>query len=140
MLDSQLTVKQVATFSGLAERTIRRYLAEKAFETIETKGKRGRELRIPAKNALDVVLARSSGQNVSAKPTGPDLAILEALDSMKATIEAQARTIEGLRTELHDTRGQLHQMNEMIVRALPARIEDRPEPKKGFFARLFGKG
>ena len=136
-LDSQLSIKQIAAFSGLSDRTIRRYLSEGAFLVELVEGKRGKENRIQAQNAYDVIKGKDVGQPVSAKPTGSEPMILEALATLTATIEAQSRTIDSLKAELHDTRGQLHQMNEAMVKALPARSEElRPR----FWARWFRKG
>ena len=56
------------------------------------------------------------------------------VSATQGLIENQTHQIEELKAELRDSRGQLAQLHDQVIKALPS-----PEPQKRFWQRLFGK-
>ena len=105
-----LTVRE-ATRSGVAERTIRRYIADGVLATTLVQGARAKEHRIKPKDLYNVISARSGAiERAKASP----------VEDMAAEIAALRQVIEELRHEQRDARHQIHQLHEQLVRALPA--------------------
>lgn len=110
-----LTVKQCAS-TGVAERTIRRYIADGTLPTTTVKGARGSEHRIKPTDLYRVLSERSGAiERANSSP----------MQDMAASIDTMRQTIERLEAEQRDTRHQLHQMHEQLIHALMPR---QPEP------------
>jgi predicted site-specific integrase-resolvase len=139
-----------ATRTGIAERTIRRYIADGILPTTTVRGRRGAEHRIRLDDLYRVHGERSGAiERVHGSPVA-DLAdqvaaLRQQLDAQQAaaavdaerlrqTVEDQTRTIEALQAEQRDARHQMHQMHDQLVRAL------MPPQKAGFWRRLFKRG
>lgn len=124
-----------ATRAGVAERTLRRYISDGILPTVRVRGRRGEEHRIRLTDLHRVITERSSAiERVQVSPVDELAAQVQAL---RAVIEEQNRTMDELRAEVRDSRAQLHQMHEQVVRALmpPASApDDRP-----WWKRILGR-
>jgi hypothetical protein len=148
--DAESVSVRDATRTGIAERTLRRYIADGILPTTTVRGRRGAEHRIRLDDLYRVHGERSGAiERVHGSPVAElaeqvatlrmHLEVISRRDSLDAerlrqTIEEQTRTIEALQAEQRDARHQLHQMHEQLVRAL------MPPQKAGFWRRLFKRG
>lgn len=142
--DDLLDVRSAASLAGVSEKTIRRYHKDGRLAAVVERGRRGDQYKFLRSDieavftgvvATNKPLARSPLEDVrteleALRKTLADQA--EATAKMErertAIIEAQSRTIDELRAEVRDSRAQLAQLHEQVVRALPA-------PKKWWWLR-----
>lgn len=152
----ELTVKELTAVAGVAERTIRRYLSDGILRPRSVAGARGVMHVIPLAQAVEVFTRRKKtieqarttpiddlAQEVKALRELLELASKSASDDAAAArqqsaqqveqltglVSAQERVIDELRAEVRDARGQLAQLHEQVIKALPA-------PRKGWLDRM----
>lgn len=139
MSDSEyLSITQAAERLSVNPKTLRRWINAGKIAATKEIGPRGEEWRIHAQSLPQ------SGDSIQkphrAAPAPPPLS--EDIQAMRAAQDAiltemrermgsMARHIESLEAELHDTRAQLSQFQDQVIKALPA-----PQ-KTTFLERLF---
>jgi predicted site-specific integrase-resolvase len=129
------SLAQTAEVIGVSVKTLRRWIKGQLLEAEMVPGKTGNEYRVRVEDALALkeknsdVLLRSKRQ--------PAIEQLQELVKIREVLEAQARLIEDQKKamdqqteEIHDLRGQLHQVQQAIIQALPA---PQPEQKKAWW-------
>ena len=135
-----LTVAQVVDATGIKERTLRRHIANGELRTNVVKGAKVKEHRIPTGRAYALWNAK---QGHSRATTDPMAELSKQLDAMRTAaeseriqyrelVEQQTRVINELKAEVRDTRAQLGQLHEQLIKALP-------EPKKRVWWRFWAK-
>lgn len=143
------TVKDAADRSGVAERTLRRYIAEGRLPTEKVKGSRGIEHRIYAPWLFTLVHERTTvldqARSNPVESMGREIASLcrvivdqQALadrrtDRLLDEIRHQSRVIDELRAEQRDARAQMHTLQEQMIKAL------MPRQKSSIWERVFSK-
>ena len=143
------TVKDAADRSGVAERTLRRYIAEGRLPTERVKGSRGIEHRIYAPWLFTLVHERTNvleqARSNPVESMGREIASLcrvivdqQALadrrtDRLLDEIRHQSRVIDELRAEQRDARAQMHSIQDQMIKAL------MPRPKSSIWDRVFSK-
>ena len=136
----ELTIRQTVDATGRRERSLRRDIAEGTFKTNLVQGTKSKEHRVPPARAF--ILWQSKQKGTSRPTTDQNAEILKHLDAMRSEaereriqyrelVDQQTRVIDELRAEIHDLKAQHSQLQDQIVRALPA--------PKGFWARLFSR-
>jgi predicted site-specific integrase-resolvase len=124
------SLAQTAEVVGVSVKTLRRWIKDQLLEAEMVPGKTGNEYRVRVKDAMALkeknsdVLLRSKRQ--------PAIEQLQELVKIREVLEAQAKLIEDQKKamvqqtqEIHDLRGQLHQVQQAIIKALPA-----PQPQE----------
>lgn len=115
--DAALSVKEAAKVGDVGERTLRRYIADGKLSTLKVTGPRGDEHRIMA----DVLYGLIGGRRgVLDRAQAPADKMAKELEQLRKIVEAQSRMIDDLRAEVHDSRAQLSQFQDQVIRALPA--------------------
>lgn len=147
--DTYLSLRDAAQKSGVAERTLRRYIADGQLETEKVKGPRGWEHRVYVP-ALFSVLQEKAGAFERARSNpleemGRELAGLcrtiveqqtlaeRRTNRLLDEIRNQSRVIDELRSEQRDARAQMHSLQDQMIKAL------MPPPKPSLLDRLFPK-
>lgn len=143
-MEGGLTVKEAADRLGVTTKTIRRQIEAKQLDAVQVKGKNGPQWLITPESlekraSRSPVEAGLKHSTTKSTPRTAELAqqvaqLTEEAKRTQALIENQQQLIEELRAEVRDSRGQLGQFQEYVMKALPA-----PERKKGFWQRLFGR-
>jgi hypothetical protein len=145
--NSYLSLRDAAQKSGVAERTLRRYIADGQLETEKVKGPRGWEHRVYVP-ALFSVLQQKAGafERAHSNPLeemGREMATLcrtiveqqtlaeRRTNRLLDEIRNQNRVMDELRIEQKEARGQMLAIQDQMVKFL-----SRP-PKKSFFQKLF---
>jgi len=124
------SLAQTAEVVGVSVKTLRRWIKDQLLEAEMVPGKTGNEYRVRVEDAMALkeknsdVLLRSKRQ--------PAIEQLQELVKIREVLEAQAKLIEDQKKamvqqtqEIHDLRGQLHQVQQAIIKALPA-----PQPQE----------
>jgi excisionase family DNA binding protein len=124
----RLTLSEAAKRLGLNPATVRRWIkAGKLPATLE-RTDRGETYFINPDD-LEAITQGSRSAPRTERPRPPalseDLAAIKdaqnaILDQMRANSEAQEQRIRSLEAELHDTRAQLSQFQDQMMKALPA--------------------
>jgi excisionase family DNA binding protein len=134
MSDDGLTVDQAAQLAGVSAKTIRRAIAKGDLIAVTVKGRHG-GYRIP-REAVEALYQNAP----TTRPVSPvqelatEIAELRGqLDRITQQLDESNREAAQLRAEVHDSRAQLAQFQDHILKALP------PPPRPGLFARLRGK-
>ena len=147
--NSYLSLRDAAQKSGVAERTLRRYIADGQLETEKVKGPRGWEHRVYVP-ALFSVLQEKAGafERAHSNPLdemGRELATLcraiveqqtlaeRRTNRLLDEIRNQSRVMDELREEQRETRLQMFALQDQMIQVL------LPHPKKSFFQKLFSK-
>lgn len=148
--DSFLSLRDAAQKSGVAERTLRRYIADGQLETEKVKGARGWEHRVYVP-ALFAVLQQKAGafERAHSNPLeemGREVATLcRTIVEQQALADArtnrlldemrnQMRAMDELRNEQREARREMAKLQDTVVKVL-----SRPPEKKGFFEKLFSR-
>lgn len=145
--DSYLPLKDAATKAGVAERTIRRYIADGNLETEKIKGPRGWEHRVYVPTLFTLLQektgaferARSSPIEEMAREMASLCRMIVEQQSradartskLLEEIRGQSRTIDELRAEQRDARAQMHALQDQMIRAL------MPRQRPPLWKRLF---
>ena len=146
----KLSVKDVVRLSGVTDRTVRRYIAKGVLTPDTLKGQKGKEYELSLSQVVDVFTQRKDTiQRGKVSPMN-DLAgsidsLRQALESERAAgaaaqkelldrLDAQSKLIDELRLEQRDARAQVHQLQDQIIKALPAPV------KRPWYLRLIGRG
>ena len=143
-MSEPLSIKEAAARLGVNPKTIRRRIESGELAAEKLEGANGLQWMIRPE-ALDKEAARKAVEPRERKSTAintlraSELAemVSELQKQVSATqglIENQTHQIEELKAELRDSRGQLAQLHDQVIKALPA-----PEEKKGLWQRIFGK-
>ena len=138
----RITLNEAAKRISVNPATVRRWIkAGKIPATLE-RTDRGETYFI---NPADLDTIRGAGPAARTKRPRPpalseDLAAIKdaqnaILDQMRANSEAQEQRIRSLEAELHDTRAQLSQFQDHILKALPAPAKE----SRSWVARLLGR-
>ncbi|HWD37289.1 MAG TPA: hypothetical protein VG944_00440 [Fimbriimonas sp.] len=147
--DSYLSLRDAAQTCEIAERTLRRYIADGALPTEKVKGPRGWEHRVYVPS-LFLVLQEKAGAIERARSSpmedmGREIAALcrviveqqtisdRRTDKLLDEIRNQSRVIDELRAEQRDARAQMHGIQEQMIRAL------MPRQKPSFWQRISGQ-
>lgn len=142
-----LSLREACDATGIAERTLRRYIAEGLLSTEKVRGPRGPEHRIYAPRLFLVYLERSAAfERARSSPLeemSKEIAQLcraivdqqahadKRVDRLLEEMKRQGELIDELRAEQRDSRAQLFTLQENMIKAL------LPPPKKSLAARLF---
>jgi DNA-binding transcriptional MerR regulator len=145
--NSFLGLREACERTGIAERTLRRYVAEGLLPTEKVKGPRGPEHRVYVPRLFLVMLERSAAferarssplEDMSREIAGLCRAIVEQqaiadrrTDRLLEEIRGQSRVIDELRAEQRDARAQIHVIQEQMIKAL------LPPARKSFLRRMF---
>jgi excisionase family DNA binding protein len=124
------TVRETAQKIEVSEKTVRRWIKEGILEAELVPGKTGKEYRISLEEAQAVKdRTAESVMRAIRKPTleqAQELgAIRELLEGQAHLIEQQRKILQDQTAEIRDLRGQLYQVQQEIIKALPA-----PQPPK----------
>jgi DNA-binding transcriptional MerR regulator len=146
----KLSVKDVVRLSGVTDRTVRRYIAKGVLTPDTLQGPKGKEYELSLSQVLDVFTKREDTIKRGKVSPMNDLAgsiesLRQALESERAAgaaaqkelldrLDAQSKLIDDLRHEQRDARAQVHQLQEQIIKALPA------PAKAPWYLRLIGRG
>ena len=145
--DSFLPLKEAAQRAGIAERTVRRYIADGNLETEKVKGPRGWEHRVYVP-LLFSLLQEKSGAFERARSSPVEEMAREMAGLCRMIVDQQARAdqrtthlleelrnqsrvIDELRAEQRDSRAQVHCLQDQMIRAL------MPRQKPPFWKRIF---
>jgi DNA-binding transcriptional MerR regulator len=158
--EETVTIRRAVEGVKVSERTLRRYVADGVLPTETVKGSRGSEHRIYLPDLFMVLDGRRDAFERSASSPVSDVArqmealknqhererreLLERIESQRRqdaekdkafldAIDRQTRMIDELRAELRDSRAQMHQMQEQVVKAL------MPPKKPTLLERLMRK-
>jgi len=147
--DSHLSLKEAAQKSGVAERTLRRYIADGHLSTEKTKGPRGWEHRVYVPLLFSILQEKSGAfERARTNPMeemGREIAALcrmiveqqtvadRRTDRLLDEIRNQSRVIDELRAEQRDARGQMHSLQEQMIKAL------MPRQKASLWKRIFAQ-
>ncbi len=153
-----LRVKDVVRLCKVSERTVRRYIREGILLPVTIDGVRGKEHEFPLDHVAEVFGSRSSiiergkvspvqdltrsiellsaeiqaeRERLRAELTATAEAERAAQQELLDRLKAQSELIDQLKHEQRDARAQIHQLQEQILKALPA-----PKPKgwRGLFS------
>ena len=138
----RLTLSEAAKQLSVNPATVRRWIkAGKLPATLE-RTDRGETYFINPADLDTIRGASPAGRTERPRPPAlsEDLAAIKSaqaaiLDQMRANSEAQEQRIRSLEAELHDTRAQLSQFQDQMMKALPAPAK----PSSSWLARLFGR-
>jgi excisionase family DNA binding protein len=138
----RITLNEAAKRISVNPATVRRWIkAGKIPATLERTDRGETYFINPAD--LDTIQGASPAARTK-RPRPPalseDLATIKdaqnaILEQMRANSEAQEQRIRSLEAELHDTRAQLSQFQDQMMKALPAPAK----PSSSWLARLFGR-
>ena len=130
MSEEPLSLAQAIESAGVSEKTLRRWIKSGRLTAELIEGPKGREYRI---NADDLNQARKVSPKKAS--SAPRTATVEAsldpndLATLKALAEAQTAMIEELRHEVrnlahqnHDLTAQVSQLQDRVLKALPAPV------------------
>jgi len=145
--DCHLPLKDAVNRAGIAERTIRRYIADGNLETEKVKGPRGWEHRVYIPTLFSLLQEKSGAYERTRSSPIEEMA-REMASLCRMIVEQQARAdtrtgklleeirnqgrvIDDLRAEQRDARAQMHALQDQMIRAL------MPRQKPPFWKRLF---
>ena len=124
-MDETGSLKQVAEAVGVSDKTLRRWIKDKVLDAEIVSGKTGNEYRVRVQDAW--ALKEKNSEVLLRSKRQPALEQLQELVKIREVLEAQAKLIEDQKKamdrqteEIHDLRGQLHQVQQAIIKALPA--------------------
>ena len=137
----RLTLSEAAKQLSVNPATVRRWIkAGKLPATLERTDRGDAYFIHPAD--LDTIqgLSKPHRERLRPPPLSEDLAAIKSaqnaiLEQMRADSAAQEQRIRSLEAELHDTRAQLSQFQDHILKALPAPAK----PSRSWVARLLGR-
>jgi DNA-binding transcriptional MerR regulator len=145
---SFISLKEACERTDIAERTLRRYIAEGLLPTEKVRGPRGPEHRVYVPRLFLVLLERSAAferarssplEDMSREIAALCRAIVDQqseadrrVDRLLDEMRNQGRMIDDLRAEQRDARAQMHTLQEHMIKALLP-----PERPKPFLRRLF---
>lgn len=125
-MSEYLSVDNAAQLVGVSAKTIRRAIKDGKL-AVEKGGKHhGYQI---LRSDVEALYGSNKGVSVASPLASLTAEISELkamIEKLNSTNEEQTRKIENLEHEVHDSRAQIHQLNEQIVRALPA-------PRRGWW-------
>lgn len=125
-MSESLTIAEAAKLAQVNAKTIRRAIKDGRLAATLTTTSRGPTYLVDVESLELLKGSLSAPRAGTPVRHGQDIqtAILEALstqrDELRERDEAQAQRIKSLEDELRDTRHQLAQLHEQVIRALPA--------------------
>lgn len=143
-----LKVKDVTRLCKVSERTVRRYIREGILLPVTIDGIRGKEHEFPLSHVAEVFGSRSA--IIERGKVSPINELAQAIEQMEHSftemseyanlkqqelldqVKEQSQLIDQLKHEQRDARAQINQLQEQILKALPA-----PKPKgwRSWFSR-----
>jgi len=127
-----LTIEGAAQLVGVSTKTIRRAISTGKLKAAKVAGRHG-GYRIDRADLLAVWPEPAAKE----APRSPISEVAGEISAMREAIEALRRENEQLRAEVRDSRGQIHQLQETILKALPA---PQSPPGLSFWDRITGRG
>ncbi len=127
ILDEGLTVNAAAEIVGVSVKTIRRAIADGKLKASKVSGRYG-GYRILRGDLLAVW-----PEGVPDAPRSPLTELSAELAAVKAALDALRGENEQLRAEVRDSRGQINQIHDTLLKALP------PPAKPSFWGRFRSK-
>ena len=154
MSEGYISLREASELTGLEIGTIRQAVRRGRIQSIKVQGVHGEEVRVYEQGLQDYVQNKRTtpkqkrqsspkqprprivqngtvSEPASSTPSDVETELLSQLQAIRAELEANRRTVESLSIELHDARGQIHQLQEQVIKALPA-----PQ-RKGIWNRVF---
>lgn len=136
-----LSLAEAIKAAGVSEKTLRRWIKSGRLAAELIEGPKGKEYRINAQDLDQALKATSKKADSEPQPAAEGTKLdTEDLATLKALAEAQMAMIEELRFEVrnladqnHDLTAQLSQLQDRVIKALPA-----PERKSNLWEKLKG--